>query len=291
MIMDEKKYFKAEIYGMCGGVHAALKTLQGLVDSQGRGVYVFNELVHNHSVTAAFVDQGVTFTDCIDDIPCGSTLVIGAHGVAPDVEAALRARAGICHDATCPLVKKLHHIAGELTDGDELIIFGKADHPEVKGVAGHSHAGRLFCISSPEEAAALPELVRPVFISQTTVDHSDVNKALEILRKRFPALRHSSGICNASETRQNAVMKLAPAVDTVLVIGSDHSSNARRLREIAERCGCRAFLVDNAAAITAEMLQSQRIGITSGASTPQYLFDQVIDYLEKAGFVPGGETA
>ncbi len=285
--MDRKIYLTAEVFGMCGGVHAALKILEGLLTSPEREIFVFHELVHNHAVTESFTSRGVTFAATIDEIPSGATLVIGAHGVSPEVEAQLRARAGICLDATCPLVKKLHHIADALTDNEQLILFGKAGHPEVDGVAGHSGTKNLFLISSPAEAEVLPSLDNPVFISQTTVDHDEVEKTLSILRRRFPNLKECSGICDASKKRQAAVIKLAENVDCVIVIGSNHSSNAKRLREIAERAGSKAFLIDNASQLTAEILNFHRIGITSGASTPQYLFDEVIAALEKNGFVNG----
>lgn len=287
--MDTKIYFTADVFGMCGGVHAALNTLEKLVDSSGGGVYVFNELVHNRSVTESFVRKGVKFVSNTEDIPFGVPLVIGAHGVSPEVEKALRSRASQCLDATCPLVKKLHHIAESVSGADELIIFGKSGHPEVQGVAGYSGTEKLFIISDPAEAIQLPELKRPVFISQTTVDHEEVEKVLTLLKERFPNLRESSGICDASKKRQAAVVALAEKVEVVLVIGSNHSSNAKRLREIAERSGCWAYLIDNAAELSPAMLDCRRIGVTGGASTPQYLFDEVITALEKAGFNNGKE--
>ena len=285
--MDRKFYLTADVFGMCGGVHAALKVLEGLLTLPDRDVFVFHELVHNHSVTESFIRQGVTFAASIEEIPNGATLVIGAHGVSPKVEAALRARAGKCLDATCPLVKKLHHIADSLTDSEQLILFGKAGHPEVDGVAGHSGTRHLYLISSPEEADDLPAMDNPVFISQTTVDHDEVEKTLLKLRKRFPNLKECSGICDASKKRQAAVIKLAEKVECVIVIGSNHSSNAKRLREIAERAGAAAFLIDNASMLTGEILNFSSIGITSGASTPQYLFDEVTAALEAHGFAKG----
>jgi 4-hydroxy-3-methylbut-2-enyl diphosphate reductase len=287
IVMDRKIYLTADVFGMCGGVHAALKVLEGLLTLPDKDVFVFHELVHNHSVTDSFTRKGVTFAASIEEIPSGATLVIGAHGVSPEVETSLRARAGKCLDATCPLVKKLHHIADSLTDNDQLILFGKAGHPEVAGVAGHSGTPHLHLISSPDEVDALPSMDNPVFISQTTVDHDEVEKALLKLRKRFPNLKECSGICDASKKRQAAVIKLAGEVDCVIVIGSNHSSNAKRLREIAERAGAAAFLIDNASMLTPEILSFSSIGITSGASTPQYLFDEVIAVLEKHGFVNG----
>lgn len=285
--MNKKIYQIADVYGMCGGVHAALKVLEKLLVSPGQGIFVFHELVHNHSVTDHFVRRGVTFAGSIDEIPDGATLVIGAHGVSPETEAALRRKAGICQDATCPLVKKLHHIAGSLTGADQLILFGKAGHPEVAGVAGYSGTKELFLISSPDEVDSLPELSHPVFISQTTVDHAEVEETLKKLKQRFANLRECSGICDASRQRQEAVLQLAEKVDCIVVIGSDHSSNAKRLREIAQRAGCAAFLIDNADDLTPEIMAFSRIGVTGGASTPQHLFDEVIALLEANGFVHG----
>ena len=282
-----KNYFTAQFYGMCGGVHAALKTLEELLNSSGQKVFVLHELVHNRTVTDSFKQKGVVFAESIEEIPPGSPVVIGAHGVTPDVEQKLRLRAGVCRDATCPLVKKLHNIAKSLTAEDQLIIFGKSGHPEVDGVTGHSRAGKIFLISSPEEALALPELPRPVFISQTTVAHDESEKTLEILKKRFGNLRECAGICDASRLRQQAVRELAAKVDCVIVIGSRHSSNAKRLCEVAQHAGCDAYLIENAGELTPQILQYSRIGVSSGASTPQILFDEVISALNANGFVNG----
>ena len=285
--MEKKSYLTAQIYGMCGGVHAALKTLDELLHSSGRKVFVFHELVHNRAVNDNFRQKGAVFVQNIEEIPPGVPLVIGAHGVAPDVEQKLRLRTGVCRDATCPLVKKLHNIAASLTADDQLIIFGKAGHPEVAGIAGYSKAGKCFLIASPEDAEALPPLPKPVFISQTTVDHNEFEKIQAILKARFGNLRECSGICDASRKRQQAVLDLAAKVECVLVIGSGHSSNARRLCETARRTGCNAYLIENAAELTPQILQYARIGVTSGASTPQFLFDEVIAALEADGFVCG----
>ncbi len=272
---------------MCGGVHTALKTLQDLIDQTGEGVFVLNELVHNRAVSDSFIRQGVHFVKCVEDVLPGAVAVIGAHGVAPDVEKALKLRAGKCVDATCPLVKKLHRIAAALTEKDELILFGKAGHPEVTGVAGYSRAGKLMLISSAEDVDKLPELVNPVFISQTTVDHAEVSDALNRLKKRFPDLKESSNICDASWKRQMAVLELAKMCDLILVIGSAHSSNANRLVEIARRAGVESYLVEDSSGVSGEMLNIPAIGVTSGASTPQYLFDGVLELLEKSGFSCG----
>lgn len=285
--MKKKSCITASIHGMCGGVFAALRILEQMSDAHGR-VYVLHELVHNHAVTAQLRAKNVCFVDDPDDIPANSAVVIGAHGVSREIENILRAKAAYLQDATCPLVKKLHRIAAGLSPAQQLIICGKAGHPEVEGIAGNSNAGAVYIVSSPEDAAALPALSAPVFVSQTTVDHQDVEAVLAVLKERFPGIAVSSGVCDASRQRQGAVIDLAGVCDAVLVIGSAHSSNARRLCEIARKVCKKAFLIDGENDIPwAELAEIQQIGVTSGASTPEYLFDGVISALADRGFSCG----
>jgi len=282
-----KQYFTAKVHGMCGGVFAALKVLDEVV-ARHPDVYVFRELVHNKSVTADLTARGVHFVNDIDSIPPGSAIVLGAHGVAAETEKILRAKASFCRDATCPLVKKLHRIAAALTPQDQLIICGKAGHPEVTGIAGNSGTPEVFIVQNTADAARLPDMPHPVFISQTTVDHNEVNAVRDFLLQRYPGLREYSGVCDASRRRQEAVIELASRCDLVLVIGSAHSSNAKRLCEIARRQGANAFLIDHAGEIpAADLMQAEKVGVTSGASTPKHLFDGVIAALGEYGFTCG----
>ena len=282
--MKKKTYIPASVHGMCGGVFSALKTLEEFTAEHGE-VYVFRELVHNRAVTAEFTAKGVHFVSRAEEIPDGAAVVIGAHGVGAELEKTLRRKASVCRDATCPLVKKLHRIAASLTPDRQLVIGGKSGHPEVIGIAGNSGTPHIHVVASAEEAAALPELSAPEFLSQTTMDHGEVEKILAALKARFPEIRIHSGVCDASRTRQKAVLELTERCDLILVIGSAHSSNARRLQEIAERRGTTAFLIDGADELPeAELECASIVGVTSGASTPEYLFSAVTEALERRGF-------
>lgn len=282
-----KQYFTAAVHGMCGGVFAALKVLDEVI-ARHQEVYVFRELVHNKAVTADLSARGVHFVDDIALIPAGAAIVIGAHGVAAETENILRAKASFCRDATCPLVKKLHRIAAGLTPQEQLIICGKSGHPEVSGIAGNSGTPDIFIVPDTAAVADLPEMPRPVFISQTTVDHNEVLAVKDVLLRRYPHLREFSGVCDASRRRQEAVIALASHCDLVLVIGSGHSSNAKRLCEIAQRQGAAAYLIDHAGEIPPAALdQAEKVGVTSGASTPEHLFDGVTAALREHGFICG----
>lgn len=281
-----KRYITAQVHGMCGGVFSALRKLDEVVAANcGKTVYVLHELVHNTTVTSQYEARNVCFADSVDAIPAGAVAVIGAHGLDAGTEAILRSRAKTVIDATCPLVKKLQNIAAQLDKKRELIIFGKSGHPEVAGVAGNSNAKETFIVSSAADIAALPELAAPFFISQTTVDAAKSDAALQLLKKRFPQLEYSAGVCDASLKRQNAVISLAKRCPVIIVAGSAHSSNACRLREIAAAQGADSYLVDKASDIPEDVLKnSSLIGITSGASTPECVINDIIHHLEQAGF-------
>ncbi len=286
----KKLCITAPVHGMCGGVFAALQKLDEMHRKHGK-VYVFRELVHNRAVTEELSAKQICFVNDPSEIPDDSAVVIGAHGVSREIEKILREKASHLQDASCPLVKKLHRIASALNPAQQLVICGRQGHPEVDGIAGNSGTGEVYIVSSPEAAAGLPELPEPVFISQTTVDHQEVESVLAVLKKRFPGIKVSSGVCDASRSRQKAVIELAGMCDAVLVIGSGHSSNARRLCEIAAKLCGKAFLIDNAAEIPwSELEDICRVGVTSGASTPEYLFTEVVSELESAGFSCGGDA-
>ena len=282
-----KKYFTANVHGMCGGVFAALRILDEMISTVPE-VYVFRELVHNKAVTAELTARGVHFVDDISLIPPGSAVVIGAHGVSAEIEKTLHAKASVCRDATCPLVKKLHRIAASLSQQDQLIICGKSGHPEVAGIAGNSGTENIFIVPDIPAAETLPAMGNPVFISQTTVDYNEVEAVRKYLKQRYPHLKEFSGVCDASRQRQTAVIDLASRCDLVLVIGSAHSSNARRLREIAQQHGAESYLIDHAGELPdAALDHAFTVGITSGASTPEHLFDGVTAALRERGFICG----
>ena len=273
---------------MCGGVFAALKLLEKtLAEAGGSPVYVLHELVHNTPVTRAFEARGVHFVDTPADIPDGAYAMIGAHGVSRQVAESLRRKTPHLADATCPLVKKLQDFAASLTPQDQLIIYGKPHHPEVAGVHGHSCAGENFIITALDEIDKLPELTHPNFISQTTVEANAAETIKNALEKRFPHIKTLPGVCDASRRRQSAVLQAAQNSDMMIIVGSPHSSNACRLREIAEaNCsGKKAFLVDGPEMLPAEELQNaSKVGLSSGASTPEEIFEKVASALEALGF-------
>ena len=282
----KKRYMIAEIHGMCGGVFSALKTIDQLIaDHPGQVIYVLHELVHNTAVTSELEARNVRFIHSPDELPPNSVALIGAHGVSAEVEAQLRSRAALVADATCPLVKKLQNIASSLKKEEQLIIYGKPGHPEVVGTAGHSTAGDTYIVSSEADIGALPELTAPVFVSQTTVDAKKSEEAMQMLLKRFPQMRCTPGVCDASKKRQRAVIELAKVCPVVIIAGSAHSSNACRLREIAESQGAKAFRIDNVDELPeAELKECTSVGISSGASTPESVLEKIISRLQKMGF-------
>ena len=281
-----KRYIVAEVHGMCGGVFAALDKLEKMIIRHpDKTVFVLHELVHNTAVTGDFEKRGVRFVDSLSDIPAGAPVVIGAHGVSGKTEGAIRAIAGDVMDATCPLVRKLHQEASRLTPNEQLVIFGKKDHPEVIGVYDNSGAGSNFVVYSPEDIALLPPLDSPVFISQTTVDSARCDEIREVLNRRFPNLRCVAGVCDASKKRQSAVLRLLRECQMMIVAGSAHSSNACRLKEVAEQHGVPAYLVNGAEDLPeSELAKFDCIGITSGASTPEHVLEKIISRLQKIGF-------
>lgn len=286
--MSGKLLFLAPERGFCGGVRSALATLDKLVAStESEPVFVFHELVHNRHVTDGFTRRGVRFVSALDEVPEGAVLLLGAHGVSRELEAAARRRTPRVADATCPLVKARQREAAKLTEWDSLILVGHAGHPEVVGVLGWSNAGRNFVISDAAEAEALPELEHPVLLSQTTFDAVELEKCREVLLRRFPDLRCRGGLCRASIERQRCVAELAARAEAVVVAGSPHSSNARRLCEAAERAGARGILAESAEELPEELFTLSKVALTAGASTP----DSDIAAMERRFAAAGFEVA
>ncbi len=285
--MSGKRLFLAAARGFCGGVRSALDTLDKLVAATpGKTVYVFHELVHNRHVTDHFARRGVRFVASLDEVPENAVLLLGAHGVSRELEAAARRRTKHIADATCPLVKARQREAAKLTPGDSLILVGHSGHPEVVGVLGWSNAGQNFVIAEAAEAGALPGLEHPVLLSQTTFDAFELEKCRETLLRRFPDLQCRGGLCRASLERQSCVAELAKKVEAVVVAGSRHSSNAQRLREAAERAGARGILAECADDVPEEVFTLSRVGLTAGASTP----DEDISKLERRFAAAGFEV-
>jgi len=262
----------------------------------GSPVYVRKEIVHNKYVIRSLAAKGAVFVDEIEEIPAGAVAIFSAHGVSPEV----RARAAAKHlrviDATCPLVTKVHLEAVRYAqEGRSIILVGHAGHDEVIGTMGEV-PGQIQLVGTVEEAerVQVPDPERVAVTTQTTLGVDDANVIIEVLRRRFPKLivPPSDDICYATENRQRAVKLMAEEADLVLVLGSDNSSNSRRLREVAEGAGAKAFLIDDASEINPAWLEGvECVAITAGASAPEYLVQQVVAYFRSLGVEQVDEVA
>jgi len=246
--------------------------------------------VHNRYVVDDLRAKGAVFIDEVDDAPDGAVLIFSAHGVSQAVRNSAACRDLRVIDATCPLVTKVHsQLHRHAENGDQIILIGHAGHPEVEGTMGQVPAGTVLLISTPEDVETLqvndPEKL--AFATQTTLSVDDTKDVVAALKRRFPGIRgpKSEDICYATSNRQMAVKELASRSDVVLVIGSKNSSNSNRLREVAERSGCNAYLIDGAEDIDSAWFRPDAsIGITAGASAPEILVEQVTSWLREHGF-------
>jgi 4-hydroxy-3-methylbut-2-en-1-yl diphosphate reductase len=274
--------------GFCAGVERAIEIVEGALEVVGVPIYVRREIVHNRHVVEALREKGAIFVDELDEVPEGATVIFSAHGVSPAVRESATARQLRVIDATCPLVTKVHLEAIRYAkEGRTIVLVGHADHDEVIGTLGEAPR-RIVVIDSVEEAERLvvedPEKV--AYLTQTTLSVDDTKAVIEVLRRRFPAILGPSrdDICYATQNRQAAVKQLANDVDMVLVLGAANSSNANRLREVAEALGTRARLINDVRDIRPEWLEGcARIGVTAGASTPEFLVREVVEYLGGRG--------
>ena len=279
----------AEPRGFCAGVDRAIEIVERALEVFGAPVYVRHEIVHNKFVVDDLRQKGAVFVDEVDDAPDGSLLIFSAHGVSQAVRERARQRGLKVIDATCPLVTKVHlELLRHLKNGDQVVLIGHAGHPEVEGTMGQAPAGTVLLISTPEDVDALvvADPDKLAYVTQTTLSVDDTAEVIAALRRRFPNVQSPKreDICYATSNRQMAVKEMASKVDVVLVIGSKNSSNSNRLREVAERAGCRAHLIDGPADIDASWLAGdERIGVTAGASAPEVLVQQVIDFLHTMG--------
>ena len=280
--------------GFCAGVDRAIEIVERALDLFGAPIYVRHEVVHNRFVVDRLSKAGAVFVEELDQVPDGATVIFSAHGVSKAVRLSGGERGLQVFDATCPLVTKVHmEVARHCKAGQDVVLIGHAGHPEVEGTLGQwSHnesAGNgIFLVEDPADVESLhvnfPDKL--AFVTQTTLSVDDTQAVIKALKKRFPAIagpRHDD-ICYATQNRQDAVKDLAKQVDLVLVVGSVNSSNSNRLRELAEKQGIEAFLVDGAEDIQDGWLQEIRsVGVTAGASAPESLVQGVIDRLKQAG--------
>jgi len=277
--------------GFCAGVDRAIDIVERVLELFGPPIYVRHEVVHNRYVVEDLKARGAVFVDDIDLIPEGATCIFSAHGVSQDVRAQAAARGLRVFDATCPLVTKVHlEVARHCKAGFDVVLIGHRGHPEVEGTLGQCAAdgGRMHLVEHIDEVAtlAIADPDKVAYVTQTTLSVDDTAGIIDALRERFPNLigPKKSDICYATQNRQDAVRDLAARSDLVLVVGSVTSSNSNRLRELAERQGKPAYLIDGADDIQRDWLtQGARVGLTAGASAPELLVEQVIQRLEEWG--------
>ncbi|MBK6436878.1 MAG: 4-hydroxy-3-methylbut-2-enyl diphosphate reductase [Rhodanobacteraceae bacterium] len=278
--------------GFCAGVDRAIDIVERAIDAFGAPIYVRHEVVHNRFVVDNLRARGAVFVEELPEVPDGATVIFSAHGVSQTVRGEARRRGLKVFDATCPLVTKVHiEVARHARAGRNVVMISHAGHPEVEGTLGQwdaSAGGQMRLVEAPEDAAALDldPACELAFVTQTTLSVDDTRSIIEALRARYPGIigpRHDD-ICYATQNRQDAVKRLAGECDLVLVVGSPNSSNSNRLRELAEKQGVSAHLIDGAQDIDDAWLQGRRqIGVTAGASAPESLVQAVIERLRAAG--------
>lgn len=278
--------------GFCAGVDRAIAIVDRALELFGAPIYVRHEVVHNRYVVDTLRNKGAVFVEELDEVPDGATVIFSAHGVPKSVQEEAQRRGLKVFDATCPLVTKVHlEVARHARAGREVVLIGHAGHPEVEGTMGQydsSAGGRMYLVDSAEEVAAL-EVNNPdelAYVTQTTLSMDDARVIIEALRQRFPNIigPKRDDICYATQNRQDAVNDLANSCDLILVVGSANSSNSNRLREVSERRGTTAYLIDSAEDIEQDWLEGvECVGVTAGASAPEVLVDGVIKKLEEFG--------
>ena len=278
--------------GFCAGVDRAIDIVNRALDLFEPPIYVRHEVVHNKFVVNGLRDRGAVFVDELHEVPDDSIVIFSAHGVSQTVRNEATARGLKVFDATCPLVTKVHlEVSRYSADGSECILIGHKGHPEVEGTMGqydHSNGGNIYLVEDEKDVAAL-EVENPealYYVTQTTLSMDDTAKVIEALRAKFEKIEgpRKDDICYATQNRQDAVKVLATRTELLLVVGSPNSSNSNRLRELGERMGAKAYLIDNAEEIQKEWLEGiESIGITAGASAPEILVQSVVDRLKEWG--------
>ena len=280
----------AEPRGFCAGVDRAIVIVERALQKFGAPIYVRHEVVHNKYVVNDLKNKGAIFIEELDDVPPGASLVFSAHGVSRAVQEEARARGFSIFDATCPLVTKVHvEVAKLAREGYEFIMIGHKGHPEVEGTMGQLDQGIHLVEDVADVARVQPgQTDKLAVVTQTTLSVDDAAEIAEAVRQRFPKVREpkQQDICYATQNRQDAVKILSPQVDIVIVVGSPTSSNSNRLRELAEKLGTPAYMVDSAAELQPAWFEGKsRVGLTAGASAPELLVNQVIERLRELGAV------
>jgi 4-hydroxy-3-methylbut-2-enyl diphosphate reductase len=272
--------------GFCAGVNMAIESLDLAIKAFGTPIYVYHEIVHNKYVVETFREKGAVFVDEVADAPEGATLLFSAHGVSPEVRQVARERRLTAIDATCPLVTKVHLEAVRYArQGFTIVLIGHEGHDEVVGTMGEAPQA-IVLVESPEDVATLEvaDETKLAYLTQTTLSVDDANRIIARLKQRFPHIQGppKEDICYATQNRQEAVATLSAEADVVLVLGSQNSSNSRRLKELARERGVPAHLIDGAADIHPDWFEGdETVVITAGASAPESVVQECVDYLKE----------
>ena len=272
--------------GFCAGVRMAIDVVDQVLRSQGPPVYVYHAIVHNKHVVEDFQARGVAFVEDVDDVPPGHTVVFSAHGIPPAVRRRAQERGLIVHDATCPLVTKVHNeVVRYARDGHDIVFVGHRNHQEAVGTSGEA-PDRITIVETPEEVDSLdfPPDAKLAYVTQTTLSVTDANRVIGRLIERFPQIRRppKEDICYATTNRQDAVSSWAGEADVVLVVGSRNSSNSNRLVDRARESGAAGYLIDDESEIDpAWLCGAETVLVTAGASAPEAYVEGVIDRLRR----------
>ena len=285
------KILLANPRGFCAGVDRAITIVKNALHKFGAPIYVRHEVVHNKYVVDELKAMGAIFVDELTEVPDGNTVIFSAHGVPKSVRDEAKKRGLQVFDATCPLVTKVHmEVQRASRKGQEVVLIGHKGHPEVEGTLGQYDADNagMYLIEDASQVGSLP-IQHPEnisFVTQTTLSVDETRDVISALKDQFPAIQgpRKDDICYATQNRQDAVRQLAPEVDVMLVVGSKNSSNSNRLRELAERLGTKAYLLDDASQLQEEwFIGINTVGVTAGASAPEVLVQSVIDRLYQLG--------
>ncbi len=279
--------------GFCAGVDRAIAIVNEALNRFNPPIYVRHEVVHNKFVVDDLASRGAVFVEELDEVPDGAIVIFSAHGVSKAVEDEAQKRGLTVFDATCPLVTKVHLEVGKFAkDGKNAILIGHAGHPEVEGTMGRfdtQYGGQIHLVEDASDVAKLSLVGNGenlAFVTQTTLSMDDTATVIDALKDKYPAINapRKDDICYATQNRQDAVKDLAKVCQIVLVVGSPNSSNSNRLRELAERMGCKAYLIDNASQMDKAWFDTvDCVGVTAGASAPEILIQEVLDTLQAWG--------
>jgi 4-hydroxy-3-methylbut-2-enyl diphosphate reductase len=270
--------------GFCAGVNMAIECVDRVLKLKGPPIYVYHEIVHNRHVVKDFTDRGVVFVDHVEQVPAGATLVYSAHGVSPDVRSRAEGRELVQVDATCPLVAKVHSEAARYARQEyAIVLIGHHDHDEVVGTLGEA-PDSIHIVQSPADVSKLeiPADHKIAYLTQTTLSLDEAEVIISALKEKYPRIHspEKEDICYATTNRQSAVRQIAGECDLILVVGSQNSSNSKRLVETAEQRGVKGYLIDDVSCVRTEWFENvNTVLITAGASAPEHLVQEVIDLL------------